>query len=173
MKATENHVAQDEFLFFSLLFFVFVVVIVLFHLLSIVFWHSALGLDERSARETLWSEKWPTTYRHKVHEYLNSLSILRFYWTAQNTSPNLMIIHTWFRGLEPVSNVLKPLCVGVHGIRIKLAPQTKHQGSKENNLIKKVSLISFILPPAHFICAENWLQCRIATFLQRIKSDFL
>ena len=39
MKATENHVAQDEFLFFSLLFFVFVfvVVIVLFHLLSIVF----------------------------------------------------------------------------------------------------------------------------------------
>ena len=37
MKATENHVAQDEFLFFSLLFVVVVVVIVLFHLLSIVF----------------------------------------------------------------------------------------------------------------------------------------
>lgn len=37
MKATENHVAQDEFLFFSLLFFVFVVVIVRFHLLSIIF----------------------------------------------------------------------------------------------------------------------------------------
>ena len=90
----------------------------------------------------------------KVHEYLNSLSIYRFYWTAQNTSPNLMIIHTWFRGLGPVSNVLKPLsgCVGVHGIRVKLALQTKHKGSKENNLMKKslwfllycLLLISFV-----------------------------
>ena len=100
-----------------------------------------------------------TTYRHKVHEYseyLNSLYIFRFSWTAQNTWPNLMIIHTWFRGLGQVSDVLKPLCVGVHGIRIKLALQRKHKGSKENTFMKKkVTLISFILPPAHFICAEH------------------
>ena len=85
-----------------------------------------------------------TTYRHKVHEYLNSLYIFRFSWTAQSTWPNLMIIHTWFRGLGQVSDVLKPLCVGVHGIRIKLALQRKHKGSKENTFIKKKSL-SFLL----------------------------
>ena len=61
MKATENHVAQDEFLFFSLLFFVFVVIIVLFHF-AITYYLSffdipALGFDERTARETLWSEE--------------------------------------------------------------------------------------------------------------------
>ena len=92
---------------------------------------------ERSARKTLWSVEWLTTYRHKVHEYLNSLYIFRFSWTAQNTWPNPTIIHTWFRGLGQVSDVLKPLCVGVHGIRIKLALQTEHKGSKENTLIKK------------------------------------
>ena len=95
---------------------------------------------ERSARKTVWSVEWLTTYRHKVHEYLNSLYIFRFSWTAQNTWPNLMIIHTWFRGLGQVSDVLKPLCVGFHGIRIKLALQTEHKGSKENTLIKKKSL---------------------------------
>ena len=100
----------------------------------------SLGFDERSARETLWSEKWLTTYRHKVHEYLDSLYIFRFSWTAQNTWPNQMIIHTWFRGLGQVSDVLKPLCVGVHGIRIKLALQRKHKRSKENTFIKKKSL---------------------------------
>jgi len=151
--------------------FLFLLLLLYFFTYNLSFFDvPALGFDERSARETFWSEEWPTTYRHKVHEYLNSVSIFRFYWTAQNTWPNPTIIHTWFRGLGPVSNVLKPLsgCVGVHGIRVKLALQTKHQGSKENTLIKKVALISFILPPAHFICAENWLRCRIATFLQRI-----
>ena len=139
----------------NLLFFCFCYCIFSLIIIISFFDIPSLGFDERSARETLWSEKWLTTYRHKVHEYLNSLDIFRFSWTAQNTWPNLMIIHTWFRGLGQVSDVLKPLCVGVHGIRIKLALQRKHKGSKENTFIKKVTLISFILPPAHFICAEH------------------
>ena len=110
----------------------------------------SLGFDERSARETLWSEKWLTTYRHKVHEYLNSLYIFRFSWTAQNTWPNLMIIHTWFRGLGQVSDVLKPLCVGVYGIRIKLALQRKHKGSKENTFIKKSHFDFFYIASCSF-----------------------
>ena len=110
----------------------------------------SLGFDERSARETLWSEKWLTTYRHKVHEYLNSLYIFRFSWTAQNTWPNPMIIHTWFRGLGQVSDVLKPLCVGVYGIRIKLALQRKHKGSKENTFIKKSHFDFFYIASCSF-----------------------
>ena len=55
MKATENHIAQDEFLFFSLLFFVFVFVIVFFSLLIYRFLTFPLsGLmkeHERSARK--------------------------------------------------------------------------------------------------------------------------
>lgn len=140
----------------NLLFFCFCYCIFSLIIIISFFDIPSLGFDERSARETLWSEKWLTTYRHKVHEYLNSLDIFRFSWTAQNTWPNLMIIHTWFRGLGQVSDVLKPLCVGVHGIIIKLALQRKHRGSKENTFIKKkVTLIYFILPPAHFICAEH------------------
>ena len=140
----------------NLLFFCFCYCIFSLIIIISFFDIPSLGFDERSARETLWSEKWLTTYRHKVHEHLNSLYIFRFSWTAQNTWPNLMIIHTWFRGLGQVSDVLKPLCVGVHGIIIKLALQRKHRGSKENTFIKKkVTLIYFILPPAHFICAEH------------------
>lgn len=87
---------------------------------------------------------------HKVHEYLNSLYIFRFSWTAQNTWPNQMIIHTWFRGLGQVSDVLKPLCVGVHGIRIKLALQRKHKGSKENTFIKKSHFDFFYIASCSF-----------------------
>lgn len=173
MKATENHVAQDESLFFSLLFFVFVVVIVLFHLLSIVFWHSRSRVWWKNMKEVQgkpFGQRSDWLRTDKVHEYLNSLSIYRFYWTAQNTSPNLMIIHTWFRGLGPVSNVLKPLsgCVGVHWHKSQTCSSNKTQRIKRKQLDKKVTLISFILPPAHFICAENWLRCRIATFFERI-----
>lgn len=128
----------------NLLFFLFL--LLYFFTYNISFFDiPSLGFDERSARETLWSEKWLTTYRHKVHEYLNSLYIFRFSWTAQNTWPNLMIIHTWFRGLGQVSDVLKPFCVGVHGIIIKLALQRKHKGSKENTFIKKKKSLWFIL----------------------------
>ena len=129
-----------------------------------------LGFDERSARETFWSEEWLTTYRHKVHEYLNSLYIFRFSWTAQNTWPNPTIIHTWFRGLGRVSNVSSKttLCWSPWH-KNQTGSSNKTQRIKENTLRKKkVALISFTLPPAHFICAENWLRCRIATFLERI-----
>lgn len=56
-KATENNLAQEEFLFFFSLPFVFVVVVVFFTYNPSFFDIPSLGFDERSARETLWSEK--------------------------------------------------------------------------------------------------------------------